>query len=374
MRKDQLLDGAVFLVIAWMLVSTHLALAQETTESLVYSPDSSPYGISYQEWTTKWWTWFISIPTDQNPIDDHTGALCNEYQQGPVWFLLGSGGGKVERSCTIPAGKAILTPNIIIECSYAEDQSLQNVADLEMCAKEGIDITTEVWTTIDGKSLPRSEIYRVKSEPFNFTFPENNVFSAPAGPTQGVSDGYWTFIKPLPPGNHSIHVGGIQVDYTVTTPTNFVEDSTYHLTIVGAPSKVVNQSIMIAGEEIDIPINTTSSLANFAFDEEARRVSFSVVENNTWGQAMLPIGRILNGPYTVAIDGNAATNYETIEQGEETWLKIEYHGNASDVEIVGTSVVPEFSFALALILALSLAAIVFASRRLHSGWWLNFRT
>jgi predicted secreted protein with PEFG-CTERM motif len=359
-------------VIAWILVSPILASAQETTESLVYSPDSAPYGTSYQEWTTIWWTWFISIPTDQNPINDHTGVMCTEYQDGPVWFLLGSGGGKAERSCTVPAGKAILIPNIIIECSYAEDQSLQDVADLEMCAKEGIDVTTEIWTTIDGESLPESEIYRVKSEPFNFTFPENNVFSAPAGPTQGVSDGYWTFIRPLPPGNHTIHLGGVQVDYTVTTPTNFVEDSTYHLTIVGTPREVVNHNITIAGEQITIPINTTSSIENFVLDEEAKRVAFSISENNTVGDVMLPIGRILNGPYAVAIDGNDTAIYETVEQGGETWLRIEYDGNTDDVTIVGTSVVPEFPFAMALILASSLGAVILVGRQLRFGW-LNFR-
>jgi hypothetical protein len=363
MNSNLLACAAAVSIVAVLLASPGFLLAQETSESLVYSPDDAPYGIPYEDWTTKWWTWFISIPTDKNPINDHTGVMCTEYQDGPVWYLLGSGGGKAERSCPVPAGKAILIPNIIIECSYAEDQSLQTVTDLEACAKEGIDVTTEVWATIDGTELPESELYRVKSAPFNFTFPENNVFAAPAGPTQGVSDGYWTFIKPLSPGNHTIHVGGVQVDYTVTTPTNFVEDSTYHLTVVGASSQVVNQNIVMAGEQITIPINTTSSISDFVLDENATRISFSVAENNSFGETMLPIGRILNGPYAVTIDGNATTSYETIEDsGGEIWLKLEYNDDAEEIAIVGTSVVPEFPFALVLVLVSGLGAAIFLNR------------
>jgi hypothetical protein len=364
--RPGLISYAAVLSIFVILAGGNVAVyAQETPESLVYSPEDAPFGISYEEWTTKWWSWFISIPTDQNPINDHTGEMCTEYQEGPVWFLLGSGGGKAERSCAVPAGKAILIPNIIIECSYAEDQSLQTVADLETCAKEGIDITTDVWATIDGKDLPEDQIYRVKAGPWNFTFPENNVFAAPAGPTQGVSDGYWTFIKPLGAGNHTIHVGGLQVDYTVTTPTNFVEDSTYHLTIAGATTSIVSQNVTVAGEQITIPINTTSAVSDFALDEEAKRISFSVIQNSSGGQVMLPIGRILNGPYAVTINGNTTTDFETTDDGSETWLRLEYEDSANEVSIVGTSVVPEFPFALALVLVFGLAAVVLISRQGH---------
>jgi hypothetical protein len=312
----------------------------------------------------------MSIPTDINPINDHTGEMCTEYQDGPVWFLLGSGGGKAERSCTVPAGKAILIPNIIIECSYAEDQSLQTIADLETCAKEGIDITTEVWATIDGEELPESELYRIKSAPFNFSFPENNVFGAPAGPTQGVSDGYWTFIKPLAPGEHTIHVGGLQVDYTVTTPTNFVEDSTYHLTIAGAPTRVSNHNIKVAGEDITIPINTTSSISDLVVSEETARVGISVAENSTVGEMMLPISRVLNGPYAVTMN-NATQDFDlSVGSDGETWLRMEYGGGDGEIAIVGSSVVPEFPIALAFVVVSGLGAVIFLSRQ---SYFRHFR-
>ena len=76
----------------------------------VFPPQSNPYGSSIPEWTTEWWRWALSIPLDQSPILDTTGAFSDVGQSGPVYNLAGTFGGFVTRSCTIPNGKAILFP------------------------------------------------------------------------------------------------------------------------------------------------------------------------------------------------------------------------------------------------------------------------
>jgi hypothetical protein len=40
------------------------------------------------------------------------------------------------------------------------------------------------------------EIPRIVSPLFNVTFPEDNIFGAPAGMTKAVSDGNWVFLRP----------------------------------------------------------------------------------------------------------------------------------------------------------------------------------
>ena len=75
----------------------------------VFSKDSSPYGIPYKEWITKWWQWIMSIPKEQHPRLNYTPERCGIEQTGPVWFLADKGESGTEvRTCTIPAGKAIL--------------------------------------------------------------------------------------------------------------------------------------------------------------------------------------------------------------------------------------------------------------------------
>jgi hypothetical protein len=202
------------------------AFAQE--DSVTFPPDSRPYGRTYAEWTVEWWKWFISIPTEDNPINDPSGERCALGQQDSVWFLVGSGGGRAERECTIPAGKAILMPALNVECSYAEDESLKTEDDLRACATSDQDLVTETAATLDGSVL---QVHRVQSEVFDLTFPPDNIFAAPEGPTKAVSEGFWVFVKPLPPGQYELHAEGLLVDPTVTGPINLVEDTTYHLTV-----------------------------------------------------------------------------------------------------------------------------------------------
>jgi hypothetical protein len=209
-----------------------LPLSQAQTPIDVFAIHSNPYGTAYSDWTAKWWQWALSIPKEVNPVGDETGKYCGRGQEGPVWFLAGTFGGSMERSCTIPAGKAILFSPINVECSYAEFPDLKTESDLKACAKSGQDLTTETDVTIDGVQVQNLQDYRTQSPLFDLTLPEGNVFGLPANTTKAVSDGVWVFLKPLPPGNHEIRSKGVSVDFTTTgTVPSFVSDVTYHLNV-----------------------------------------------------------------------------------------------------------------------------------------------
>jgi hypothetical protein len=82
--------------------------SSEGANFTISSIDSGPYGLTYGEWSGKWWQWTLSIPTDVNPLNDKTGENCAKNQNDTqVWFLAGTYGGTAERTCTIPSGKAI---------------------------------------------------------------------------------------------------------------------------------------------------------------------------------------------------------------------------------------------------------------------------
>ena len=42
----------------------------------VFPIKSKPYGLTYGEWSAKWWQWAISIPTAESPMLDGTGENC----------------------------------------------------------------------------------------------------------------------------------------------------------------------------------------------------------------------------------------------------------------------------------------------------------
>jgi hypothetical protein len=197
----------------------------------VLAADSKPNGLPYGQWTAKWWQWAYSIPKDVNPLTDTTGKNCADGQTGPVWFLAGTTGGTAERTCTIPAGKAILFPIIVSECSYAEYPGLTTEQQLRSCAVTQND-RVNLAATVDGMTIQDLQRYRVQSPLFSFTVPTNNIVGIKGGTTtQGVSDGYWVFVQPLSAGSHNIHFSGLSTDVTGTSASNYSTEVTYHLIV-----------------------------------------------------------------------------------------------------------------------------------------------
>ena len=197
----------------------------------IFPPDSQPYGLTYGEWTAKWWQWAHSIPTENNPQLDQTGEDCIQAQNqtGPVWFLAGTGGGSAERTCTIPTGKAILIP--IINAAYVGTAG-ETEEEMRTGVKEWIDTVTTVEASIDGVPLQNLSNYRVQSSVFNDTLPNDNVLGEPEGTYLAVSDGYWVFLEPPPPGQHEIRLHGAIIDPAAISPTPGFETAvTYHLMV-----------------------------------------------------------------------------------------------------------------------------------------------
>ena len=171
----------------------------------VFEPGSKPYGKTYAEWSIHWCKWLLSIPKEINPVLDNTGENCAQKQNGSVWFLTGTIGGQARRKCTIPAGKGILFPIVVKECSFAEDKDLDTEAELCARTKEDMNNVIYMKTDIDGIKLKDLEKYRVSSKLFNITFPPSNIYDVEPGPTQGACNGYWILLRPLSVGTHTIY-------------------------------------------------------------------------------------------------------------------------------------------------------------------------
>jgi len=179
----------------------------------VHPPNSKPFGSSHGEWIARWWQWVLSIPKDHNPVSDSTGKDCAVNQTGPVWFLAGTSGGSAERSCTIPAGKAIFFPITNDMASFAKYPNLKTESELISNVKSDIDQVKSLELTVDGTKIEGLDKYRVQSHVFDVAIAENNLFEIKAGSTKAASDGYWIFLEPLPKGEHTIHFHGIEHDF-----------------------------------------------------------------------------------------------------------------------------------------------------------------
>jgi hypothetical protein len=176
---------------------------------VIYSIEDKPFGLTWANWTSKWWRWLLSIPKEKNPI---LGNIEDNFyfSQGmmDVIFLAGTLGGLAERRCTIPFGKPILFPIINFITSYVEEPNLKSESELITRAKKDMDDIVKKEAVIDGVKVQDVEKYRIQSSVFDLRYPENNVFELAALPTKAISDGYWVFLKPLSAGLHNIHAVG----------------------------------------------------------------------------------------------------------------------------------------------------------------------
>lgn len=179
----------------------------------LYQRDVQPFGKTWEEWTTKWWIWFLSISKEMNPAADESGEKAIIGQTDPhVWFLAATTGGTVERSVTLPPGISLLFPVINATISYSEEPRLKNDYELTSYVKSHIDDILIKEASIDGLDIAISENHRVQSSPFEFSYPEklpkDNIYLAHGGNTRGAGDGYWIFLKPLSKGEHYIRTFG----------------------------------------------------------------------------------------------------------------------------------------------------------------------
>jgi hypothetical protein len=208
--------------------STTLFISADSMNPGVFSKDSAPYGIPYGEWLAKWWQWSFSIPAAQHPRDAYTPEKCALNQKSPVWFLADQLGGQEERTCTIPAGKAIFVPLLVGECDYSSPDVKTDEA-LRRCAKAG-DEYGVIEATVDGVKIKNLEQYRAQSGFFNLTIADDNIYGQPAGTYRAFTDGFFVFLEPLPPGRHDVHLK-VSVLNPAKPIYNYNADWIYHLIV-----------------------------------------------------------------------------------------------------------------------------------------------
>jgi hypothetical protein len=190
----------------------------------IIPPQSKPYGKSYGEWATKWWQWVMSIPADRNPLTDETGEFADEGQSGPVWFAAGTFGNSVERSYSVPEGKALFVPvdNWIFgagafDCDPTVPGVPCVVCELQALAAANTEAADIVDVMIDGQPVENVRQYRASSpKPFSIHYPENSVTGVPEGNYYpNVADGYWLMLEPLAKGKYEIviHVRAPETSY-----------------------------------------------------------------------------------------------------------------------------------------------------------------
>ena len=110
------------------------------------------FGTSYEKLAEGFVGWALQGPN--NPILDTDGRYCALGQSGPVWYLGGTFGGAVVRSCTIPEGKSLFFPvfdGFWVQYPtdpYTSEQQIHAILNDSYFSH-----ICDLWTSIDGREV-----------------------------------------------------------------------------------------------------------------------------------------------------------------------------------------------------------------------------
>lgn len=137
-----------------------------------------------------WWSWAAGSPSGRNPVEDDTGEFCAVDQPSDLWFLAGTFGGSVTRSCDIPAGRTLVAP--VVNQRGPE----------EVCA-DFMETATGTLTW-DGKEVA---LKRWSTMLITITGVPDNPASD-EGSVRAYGCGLWGVLPPLTPGPHKVAIRG----------------------------------------------------------------------------------------------------------------------------------------------------------------------
>jgi hypothetical protein len=201
----------------------------------VFSKDDQPFGIPYNEWIAKYWKWWITVTSEQSEPPD--GSCLIHKSDSMVMLLDPSIAGKHQLACDISSKDGIMV------ASWNGFYNEPNTApeNMSMEAKKQVNwgaVTSDV--KVDGKSVAKLDEITTKdggykintmdnfteifAKPFNITIPEDSYMpNQVVGTTPSGAHGWFTFLKPLPPGNHnvsySLSVQGLGADNVASENT-----------------------------------------------------------------------------------------------------------------------------------------------------------
>ncbi|MER7582059.1 signal protein [Kitasatospora sp. NPDC097691] len=153
-----------------------------------------------------WWSWAASIEQARNPVLDRDGHLCGQGQKADLWFLAGTTGGAVTRSCTVPADMPVIFP--VVNLSGGRTDCLDF-----MTAAQGS-------ATLDGRAL---SVETIEPTLIRFDTVKGNPFTNGSGEVYRYACGLWVRLEPLTPGRHELSVRG--------SAGGFATAADYHLQV-----------------------------------------------------------------------------------------------------------------------------------------------
>lgn len=122
-----------------------------------------------------------------------------------------------------------------------------------------------------------------------------------------------------------------------------------------------NYSIVMGGKLVDFRVYSNSTISNFIVNKITKQISFTVTgTDGTRGRTIVPVDKLMNGPFVVQFDGKNMTNFKMVQDPAtgESGMQLEYDHSSHQIVISGVQMVPEFPLNILMTIFISTAMIV----------------
>lgn len=178
----------------------------------------------------------------------------------------------------------------------------------------------------------------VGTEVTNFYFPSN-------------VDMIWINDRPIYIGEKGIrqHGGAMTLEYVSDEP-------------------VISKEVVWEDKKFEVGIKTLTDVDGFEFSQPEKRISFDIPKSNSLVTAIIPL-ELLWEPYDVYVNSNQTLNSEFYNNGTHAWIGFR-PDTSGTINIIGTTVVPEFPLFVPLVIGISLVlALQFRNKfNFHLGY------
>jgi hypothetical protein len=209
-------------VLFLLLITVSIVSFRGKANPKILPPESRVQGLTYGEWSAKWWQYVLSIPASENPLNGEIGNKCVYQQNGNVGLIAVDPlvGETIE--CEVPTGMTLFLDILSAECSSVEPDPFYggNEEEMRECA---LSFTiTDLQASVDGVAVENLDQYIHTSPIFDFTLPEDNILgTTDVFSGQSVSNGAHLMLAPLSRGEHTVYLHGSVPELEYTVDMNF---------------------------------------------------------------------------------------------------------------------------------------------------------
>ena len=223
------------IITLFLLLSATIAITGLNNAYAVkfFTSGEKPFGVSYDDWISKYWNWDFSL---NNKVFNSKGNECLVNNSSSMVMLLNTISDSTLKQCNISSKQGIMIPMWIAWCDAGHNKMMlknpnangvQLDQELTDCARRVYNlgnIASEVM--VDGHRVANlnvklaldpvsgalnynknsmNNVTEFYSKGFTATIPpDSHQASQKPGTWRAGSQGWWVFLKPLPPGQHTI--------------------------------------------------------------------------------------------------------------------------------------------------------------------------